>query len=284
MKILLYFITLLFVCIGFKSCKRDAPLYEVNNLNGNVISAFGHGGMGVQFKFPINSYESIEPCLRIGADGTEMDIQMTDDSVLVAYHNSDLNESTPCSGTVNNLLWSQIWGCHYASPFSSTIKLKSVAELFSAFPNRNDFTFTFDCKLYNNKADQIAFKNQFANAIINTIDAYNINDEKLFIESPDTLFLRKLQTKRNSLKLFFYANEFEEGLEIAEKMNLFGIIIESDYISKEQVKLAHEKGIRITLFNVKSKEEHLNAILKSPDFIQADDIIYLLKVFGKYKK
>lgn len=284
MKILLYFISLLTLSAGLKSCKRDAPLYEVNNLNGNVISAFGHGGMGVQFKFPINSYESIEPCLRIGADGTEIDIQMTADSVLVAYHNSDLNESTPCSGTVNDLLWSQIWGCHYASPFSSTIKLNSVTELFSAFQNRNDYTFTFDCKLYNNNANQIAYKNQFANAIINTIYAYNINDEKLFIESPDTLFLRMLQTKRNSLKLFFYATEFEEGLEIAETMNLFGLIIESNYITKEQVALAHEKGIRVTLFNVKSKEEHLNAILKSPDFIQADDIIYLLKVFGKYKK
>lgn len=284
MKILLYLISLLFVCIGFKSCKRDAPLYEVNNLNGNVISAFGHGGMGVQFKFPINSYESIEPCLRIGSDGTEIDIQMTADSVLMAYHNSDLNESTLCSGIINNLLWSQMWGCHYASPYSSTIKLKSVSELFSEIQNKNDYTFTFDCKLYNNNADQTAYKNQFANAVLNTIDAYNINTEKLFIESTDTSFLRILQIKRNTLKLFYYTNSFENGLKIAEYMDLYGIIIESDYITKEQVALAHEKGIRVTLFNVKSKEEHLNAILKSPDFIQSDDIIYLLKVFGKYKK
>ena len=54
MKLLLYFICLLTLSLGLKSCERDAPLYEVNNLNGNVISAFGHGGMGVEFKFPIN--------------------------------------------------------------------------------------------------------------------------------------------------------------------------------------------------------------------------------------
>ncbi len=284
MKILLYLIALLFVCTTFNSCKRDAPLYEVNNLNGNVISAFGHGGMGVQFKFPINSYESIEPCLRIGADGTEMDIQMTADSILVAYHNSDLNESTLCSGTINNLLWSQMWGCHYASPFSSTIKLKSVPELFSEIENKNDFTFTFDCKLYNNSTNQTAYKNQFANAIINTIDAYNIDNNKLFIESTDSTFLRILQTKRNTLKLFYYSNSFEQALNVAKIMDLYGIIIEDDFITKEQVTLAHEKGIRITLFNVKTKDENLSAILKSPDFIQSDDIIYLLKVFGKYKK
>lgn len=283
MKILLYLIALLFVCIGFKSCKRDAPLYEVKNLNGNVISAFGHGGMGVEFKFPINSYESIEPCLRIGSDGTEIDIQMTADSILVAYHNSDLNQSTPCSGTINNLLWSQIGACHYASPFSTDVLLKSVGELFTTIQNKQDYTFSFDCKLYSYNSNQNAYKNQFANAIINTMNAYTINPEKLFIESSDTAFLRILQIKRSDLKLFYYANDFEKGLAITEVMNLYGMIIESDYVSKEQVALAHEKGRRVMLFNVKSKQENLNAILKSPDFIQSDDIIYLLKVFGKFK-
>ncbi len=283
MKILLYLIALLFVCICFKSCKRDAPLYEVNNLNGNVISAFGHGGMGVQFKFPINSYESIEPCLRIGADGTEMDIQMTADSVLVAYHNSNLNESTPCSGTVNDLLWSQIGSCHYASPFSTSVILKSVGDLFSSMQNRNEYTFTFDCKLYNHNSDQNAFRNQFANAIINTMDAYGISSDKLHIESSDTTFLKTLQSKRNDLKLFIYPESYEEGITIAKSMQLFGMVISSTNITKEQIASAHEKGIRVTLFNTRTKEENLNAILKSPDFIQSDDIIYLLKVFGKYK-
>lgn len=284
MKILLYSISLLTICIGFKSCKRDAPLYEVKNLNGNVISAFGHGGMGVQFKFPIDSYESIEPCLRIGAAGTEMDIQLTKDSILVVHHNSNLNESTPCSGTINDMLWSDIWGCHYASPFSSTAKLRSANEIFSEISNPNDYTFTFDCKLYNNNADQMAFKNQYANAIINFIDGHQLNTEKLFIESADSTFLRILKNKRSDLRLFIYPSLFETGLEIAEKMNLYGITISTTLITKEQISLAHEKEIRITLFNTKSKEENLNAILKSPDFIQSDDIIYLLKVFGKYKK
>jgi glycerophosphoryl diester phosphodiesterase len=252
-------------------------------LNGNRISAFGHGGMGVQFKFPINSYESVEPCLRIGAKGTEMDIQMTNDSILVAYHNENLNESTPCSGTINDLLWSQIWSCHYASPFSSTIKLRSVSEILSDIPYRNNYTFTFDCKSYNHSSNQTAFRHQYANAIINLIDAYALSTDKIYIESQDTAFLRILQTKNNSLKLFIYPGSFEQGLAIAQEMNLFGITISTNNITKEQVRIAHDKGIWITLFNTKTKDENLNAILKSPDVIQSDEIIYLLKVFGEYK-
>ncbi len=69
------------------SCKRDVALYEIHNLNNNQISIFGHAGMGFEFEYPIDTYQSIEPVLRIGADGSEMDIQMTSDSILVLYHN-----------------------------------------------------------------------------------------------------------------------------------------------------------------------------------------------------
>lgn len=64
--------------------------------------------MGVGFDYPIDTWESIEPVLRIGADGTEMDVQMTRDSVLEAYHNSYLSESNACNGTINDNLWADI--------------------------------------------------------------------------------------------------------------------------------------------------------------------------------
>src|ERR1043166_8044350 len=126
------FLALLFA-VGALSCSRDKMLSDVNNLNGNTISAFGHGGMGEGFKFPIDSWESLEPVLRIGADGSEMDVQMTKDSVLVLYHHQKLEHGTLCSGTLNDHLWSEIWGCHFASPYSSTIDLVKADDLFGQF-------------------------------------------------------------------------------------------------------------------------------------------------------
>ena len=232
MKFKLY---LLFICIisfSFSSCKRDPPLYEVDNLNGNVISAFGHGGMGVGFKYPIDTYESLEPCIRIGADGSEMDIQLTKDSVLVVHHNSNLNESTLCSGTINDKLWSEIWGCHYASPFSSTINLRSVNDLLLSIPELRQKTITFDCKLYSNASDHTAYLDQYANAIIRLMSDYDIPAERLFIESQDTAFLNVLKTKQADLRLFIYPANFEEGFARAKTMNLFGITISNDKIGR----------------------------------------------------
>jgi glycerophosphoryl diester phosphodiesterase len=275
-------LTGLILCFIF-SCKRDPALYEVNNLNGNKISAFGHGGMGIKFKFPIDCFESISECMRFGADGTEIDIQMTRDSVLVAFHNYDLSDATLCSGVINDQLWSSIWGCHFTSPLSSTLGLSSVDDILTELKKYDNATYTFDCKMHTSNND-ILYKHRFANAIIRLMDSRNIRASNLYIESQDTTFLRILKTKRTELNLFIYPRNFHEGLSIAEHMDLFGITISNDDITKDQVKLAHEKGIRIALWNTKNQKENLNAILKSPDFIQSDDIMYLLKIFGKLKK
>jgi glycerophosphoryl diester phosphodiesterase len=265
------------------TCKRDVALYEINNLNGNKISSFGHGGMGFKFMYPMDSYESIDSCIRFGADGTEIDIQMTKDSVLMAFHHGNLNEGTLCDGVINDKLWPEIWGCHFTSPISSTVNLMAVKNIFARLNNFRNYTYTFDCKMYSNHPD-LAFKNQYANAIINLMDEQGISSEKLFIESQDTTFLRILKTKRASLKLFIYPKTFDEGLSIAENMNLFGITISNEKITKAQVELAHKKGLRVTLWNTASQSENMNAVLKSPDFIQSDDVIYLLKIFGRYNK
>ena len=282
-KIIFLFTTCVFL---INSCKRDPALYEVNNLNGNVISAFGHAGMGIAFKYPIDTYESIEPVLRIGADGSEMDIQMTKDSVLVVYHHQNLNQGTLCDGIINDKLWSDIWGCHHASPYSSTINLISfdelMGELTSLGKNIHNYVFTFDVKLYTNTSNYNAYLNQFANAILRSIDNFNMTDN-IMIESSDTTFLRILQNKRSGLKLFIYPNDFEDGFQIASTMNLFGITIHTDYITTSQLKLAHDNGFRVTLWGIGTNQANIDAILKSPDFIQTDKPIHLLKVFGKYK-
>jgi glycerophosphoryl diester phosphodiesterase len=277
-----------FLCFALlaNSCHKDPPINQTANLNGNMISAFGHAGMGLAFKYPIDSYESIEPCLRIGADGSEMDIQMTKDSVLVVYHNKVLEEETLCEGTINDKLWPEIWGCHRTSAISSRINLKSfndlMNELISAGYNIHDYTYTFDCKLYSHASNPNLFLKQYANAVLKAIDDFQLTDN-LLIESQDTTFLRILQKKRSGLKLFIYPSDFNNAMDIALSMKLYGITIHTDLIDAKQVKFAHDNGIRVTLWGINTENKNVEAVLKSPDFIQTDKPIHLLKIFGKYK-
>lgn len=279
-----YFIIILSLLSIFNfTCKVDSALHEIENLNNNVIGLFGHGGTGISYKYPINSFESIQYCLNIGADGTEMDLQLTKDSVLVAFHQHNLNDVTLCEGEISQKLWSEIWGCHYASPISSSIGIISVNNLFEKLNNTNNLIFTFDCKLLNNSNDQLTYKKQFANALIRTIEKNNLKAEDIFIESNDTCFLRIVEQKNKELKLFYYSTSLTQGLLVAKNIQIFGLTMSNENISADEVKRAHQNNLRITLWNIKTEKENLNAISKNPDYIQSDKINHLLKVFGKFK-
>lgn len=254
-------------------------------MNNDTISVFGHAGMGISFKFPIDTYESVEPCLRIGADGTEMDVQLTKDSVLVVYHHSDLNDGTLCNGMINDQNWNDIKTCNLASPFSSNVNLLRFNDLIARLRDANydvrKYTFTFDCKLYTQQTNMLAFYHRYARTLLEVISSNEIN---AFIESSDTNFLRVLKNTQPDLKLFIYPPSFNEGLAIAKQMHLYGITIHNDFVTEKQIKDAHANGIRITVFGLSVDNDNLNAIYKSPDFVQTDRIIHLLKVFDKYKE
>src|SRR5215207_7222003 len=83
-------------------CSKDPSIWKIRNLEGNRIAIFGHGGMGDKALLPMDSKSSLLECLNKGADGTEMDVRMTADGVLVLFHDEELGDMTTCSGDVRS--------------------------------------------------------------------------------------------------------------------------------------------------------------------------------------
>ena len=88
--------------------------FDIQNLNNDEIQVLGHGGMGIHSLLPMNSALSVQYSLDLGAAGAEIDVQMSKDGVLVAFHDEDLSESTNSEGIIHNLNWSQIEGSVYS--------------------------------------------------------------------------------------------------------------------------------------------------------------------------
>jgi glycerophosphoryl diester phosphodiesterase len=251
------------------SCSKEN--FDVANLNGNEISAFGHGGMGTRSTYPINTYESLMKCLNFGSDGTELDIQMTKDSVLIAFHDIDLSESTNISGLVNSLNWSEIKNAHYTDPLYTSYSIISLDQFFSNVINLHEYDFTFDCKINSGNDDPIIYNTKYTNAISQIINKFNLT-KNVYIESQSEDFLRLLQQKNSNYKLFIYPNSFNSGLEIATRMNLFGITISTDIVNKKQIEIAHNNNLFVAIWGISSKGANSDGIKKNPDFIQSDKI------------
>lgn len=272
-----FFSLALIFFLSVYSCKVDPPLIHIENLNGNKIFAFGHEGMGISWRYPINTYQSLEECLNLPVDGTEMDVQMTSDSVLFAFHASDLSEVSNCSGRVNDHTWSEIKDCLYNSPISSDLHFITIDSLFQRMKDPGKFIFTFDTKWVTGSSDLQKYQDQFTSAIVRIAKKFNLEDH-LYVESQIPAFLDLLRQKDEKIKLFFYPANYttEEAMELAKKKNWFGITVSNKNTSREQVQEAHRMGLRVTLWNTQTEADNLNAIKKNPDFIQTDKINNLL--------
>src|SRR5690606_4742217 len=99
-------ILFLIIVLSISSCNKDE--FEISNLNGNKIGILGHGGMGISSTYPMNSVESIMNCIHLNSDGTEIDVQMTNDGVLVAFHDETLDNLTNGSGILHDMDWSDV--------------------------------------------------------------------------------------------------------------------------------------------------------------------------------
>ena len=269
----------IFSLFVFTSCEEEIIIFEIDNLNRDKITVLGHGGMGIASTYPMNSFESISNCINLGTDGSEMDIQMTKDGVLVAFHDSDLSAKTNLKGVVNSLSWEQINNGHYNETPYMSYAVVSLEQLFSNIANVSEHRFTLDCKLYRETTDDETYFNQFADAIIAIAEKYDL-ERKICIESGDKEFLKVLQAKRSRYRLFIYPPSFEEGLITAKELGLYGITISNNQVSTEQIEKAHIEGVRIAVWDAHSEQENYEAVQKNPDFIQTDDVKYLVNLLS----
>ncbi|MES2763966.1 MAG: glycerophosphodiester phosphodiesterase family protein [Bacteroidota bacterium] len=265
------------------SCTKDPATFNLVNLNNNQISCFGHAGMGSRSIYPQNTMPSFESCLDRGADGTEMDVQITKDSVLVLYHDEFLDSGASCNGTIKDLNWSEISDCKMRSNLFKNLELLSFDEFIKNIPDPHRYIFTFDCKTKQEEDDGGVYYRLFARTIVRTLHQYNLT-QHVYIEHPYETFLNNIRELENNARLFILTDEFEAGFGSCKTQNYYGISIHNAKITASQVKQAHDSNIHVTIYGVQTEKENYSAVEKCPDFMQTDDINYLLKIFGKYKK
>ena len=261
--------------IVLSTCRREE--FEIVNLNNNQISVYGHAGMGVGQNYPANSLESILKCLNSGADGSEMDVQVTKDGVLVAYHYEFLEKDTDGEGIIINHTWEELKDLTYNHPSIKNYSLFRLEDLFSQRDNFDGIVFTLDCKIFSSNVDPTAFYELYVGAVDKMIDKYSLINN-VHIECPDTNFLARFQATGKDYKLYVYPQTFEEGFETAKKMNLTGITISSSKVSKAQIQEAHDCDLQVAVWNLHTKKQNIEAIRKNPDIIQTDKVNYLVRL------
>jgi glycerophosphoryl diester phosphodiesterase len=259
------------LCIILFSCEKDVD-YNIDNLNNNTIFILGHGGMGVgKAQYPLDSYESVEKAISMGADGSEIDVQITKDSVLVCYHDTGLEEATDESGTIYSRNWDEIKNAAYKESPYKLYKIASLEQVFQYSGGSGKY-YTFDIK-FKNPDQSDANRDIFQRALIRLIEKYNL-EKRCSIESPHADFLESLEEKKAGLNLFIYT-DFETALNVGKEFGFKGLTIKAEEISADQVAEAHSNGMMVAVFSA-TRRNHEEIISKNVDIIQTDDLEDLL--------
>lgn len=257
--------------LGCPGCTSTPDLSKIQNLNQNTIGVLGHGGLGPNSRNPMNSLPAIKGCIKLGAIGTEIDIQLTKDQVFVLYHDEFLESKTSGTGKISELTWPEIEGVYYQQFFKKKTPVMRLDSMLANINNPQNFLLTFDCKLYTPLTP--AYTAAFVEALIKVVEQYQ-RAKTVFIELRQEALIRTLLQQKPHYKVFALGS-FEWAFRIAKQHNAYGISVTDKDISLDQVSLAHQDSLFVTFY---TSGRTSDVIEKNPDFIQTNKLDYFLQL------
>jgi hypothetical protein len=166
--------------------------------------------------------------------------------------------------------------CHYKSLKSEALKVITVRDFLEALSDTNCIL-TFELKTYDLTQKQFPV---MARAISKLLREFNLL-ERSFVESTSPMLLLQLRQAEPKLRLFFYSEQIDTALVIADNCDFFGVTFDLNRVTAKQVEEAHQRNLRVTLFNQQTKSDNLRTLPLNPDFIQTDQLRHMLEVSGK---
>jgi glycerophosphoryl diester phosphodiesterase len=269
---------LFFLCLMLcSSCRKDPVLWHIDNLNNDRVLIFGHGGMGYRSRLPMNSLPSLERCLGTSADGAEMDLQLSRDSVIILYHDGKLEDGTTCSGTVNDVASATLKDCRYRKG-AKKHGLLFADDFFSGRGNVSSHLYTLECKL--GAGEKGAVVRRFVTALSDLIKRHRLQ-EMCLVESQNVAFLGLLEQELPEVDTYYYCGKLQDALDIKYIVPITGLTISMNRISSAEIRRAHSEGLKVSIFGMSTERDNLEALSMSPDQVQTDKLEHLLEVYRK---
>lgn len=131
----------------FVACGDDAPVdlappnEEVRERIASLAPSanIGHRGTGRTRSgaLPENSIASFVAAMAAGADGIELDVEITQDGQLIVMHDDDLDRTTDCTGCVSGMTFDQIRACRLldGAGLPTDERPPTLEEVYSAIPS-----------------------------------------------------------------------------------------------------------------------------------------------------
>lgn len=254
MRFNLLFIVLIFF---FLSCRKESNLKQPK-----IIAHAGNGLDMANALFPDNTNDAIQYSLNQGADGVEVDVQLSKDGKLMLFHSAHLDGKTNLSNCIHS----------YSAAFLlqnakySYFKNQPIAEL-NAIDVKARFLF-IDLRHYDFCSNTPIPFNQLIAPIQNYVKQHS--QTKIIINSD---YLNLLDTLKSlGFRTSYNAISKQDMKTVAATKKYPFYTIRNNKVNKDDVAFMQSNNFKIILFDIRSQKGNQNALKKEPDFIMTDQL------------
>jgi glycerophosphoryl diester phosphodiesterase len=252
------------------SCKKEFPA-----LSTQVIGHAGESLLKSRSKYPPNSLESIKRAIELGAQGVEVDVQMTADSVLVAYHDLQLDENSDGIGCINSLSYEAIKNIEV---YKTDERIDLLSDIFLEVLGKGSYIF-LDVKHWNDCSASTIDYTLFDNALNTLLLSYSPPEKgRIVVNCRDSDLLNAISD--SALLLSYETDDVSTGItkSISNEYDMISVKLEE--LDQSEVDMIKQNGIQFSVYNIKTRSEIHEALDFAPDFVISDNISCSIKAIN----
>lgn len=237
------------------------------------VPVYGHAGTSIYADraiYPPNTFESVEYAIDVlDADGVEVDVQLTKDSVLILYHDQNLDSQTNGSGCVGDYNWSELQQLDF---HSKRYQLMRLDEILDFVLNRYKRVI-LDVKHLNACNQTSVSESSFNFALssaLNGLDSLLLGNVTIHSRSVDLIS----SVNYPHLKRSFESDDVAEAIQVYTTHNLDQIALKLSVLNSGLAASLRDSAIPFYIFGLKTQREHREAYALQPDGLISDNIAF----------
>lgn len=257
------------ICMGM--APKDSVRTRISDLAPSAN--FGHRGTGVTREgvpFPENSIPSFEAAIAEGANGVELDAEITMDGRVVVMHDDTVDRTTDCSGCVSEMTFAEVRACRLldADGAPTILRPPTLREVYNVLGdsliNVELKVFGPDCRTETTGADALV------EAALAEVIAIGGQDRTLF-SSFDETAVELLKTAQPGFYSALISNTPDNAL-VERALELQQDAIHPLFsVSEETVQLALDEGLQVNVWGVNNEDFMQQQIDKGSTAIITDE-------------
>lgn len=191
---------------------------------------------------PENTMSSFDKALQLGANGIELDLQMTKDGKIVIFHDSKIDKKSNKTGKISDYTYQELLGFDFGNWFSLKYKNENIV-LFEDFAKKflsKKLTFAIELK-----------EEGIEKETLNIIKKYATHNN-IYITSFKYKALENMRKLDSDIKLSWLIEDRINKNNIEKLLKIKGTQIcpKASNVTKNDIELAKKNGLKVRLWGV----------------------------------